>query len=336
MSDMLQHDPQVTMVAANPPDASIETRPPTSQADAEPPRRSSRRRPWRARVGARLRRFMEVGPVRAGRVLLPYGVGVRLQRALVAQPAMRRHYAKELGLLRQWAEAIGANTPSEELYTISLLANTWRIWRAKALAQPGVLGTWVQVRDPGRHLLGPADGKAGTIIALPHVGTLVSPLCWLCAQYGRETAAVTNTRMGGVLGTAEREKRQLAARTEMLWHAQEVLRRGGIVFIPADNMQRVRSIDMPFWGRRRPFRLGTAELALTTGAALVPTYPRFDAHGRLWIEVTAPLSAPPAAPEDQMIALTRHYAADFAARWPQFFASANWAELDITLRLPSM
>jgi amino acid adenylation domain-containing protein len=309
--------------------------PGTAQGDA------SARQPERpARGGAptlwrRLRQqLITCGPEWRGNGL-PYGLGVGLHRLLVAQPAIRRHYASQLALVRQWMDLLGDDADAAVTSTASLLANTWQIWTARALEQPEALGRWLMVDDPGGLLSGAPGLSAGTVITLPHVGRLVDPLRRLCERHGRDTGAVTallGQRIAG--GAQDWKKYQDAARTEMLWQARQVLRRGGVVFVPADGLRGGQTVEVPFWGRRRRFRIGAAELAVTAGAALAPAYARFDAQGRVWVEVLTPFGVPSAPPHEQIIALTRRYAEDYAAHWPRFYASMQWHHLGVNLELP--
>ena len=114
----------------------------------------------------------------------------------------------------------------------------------------------------------------------------------------------------------------------------EVLRRKGVVFIAGDGRHGRQSVEAPFWGRLRPFQIGAAELAITTGAALVPAFSTFDVNGCVQVEVMAPLIPEPGAPNEQVCALTAQYAALYAAHWPQLYASMYWPHLAYNLALP--
>lgn len=334
IDDMQQRDPRATIVAARQPDASSATRSPTPQPAAEPQRRSNKRRSWRARAGARLRRFMNVGPVRAGRAFLPYEVGVRLQRALTVQPTIQRLFDQELDTLRRWQAELGVPHDAQSC-RISLLANTWLDWRKCALTKPGVLERWVTMEGEGWHLFEQPDPSRGIVIVLPHVGRMISPLQQMIQLHGRETAKVTNDlAIKFTKDKATSAVRQTQSRTAQLWHAQQVLRRKGVVFIAGDGLQGNQSVAVPFWGRQRPFQIGAAELSIETGALFMPAFVTFDARGRVQVEVMAPLTAQAESKEEQISELTEQYGALYAARWPQFYASIRWHLLAYTLNLP--
>ena len=274
--------------------------------------------------------------MRAGRIFLPYGIGVRLQRALVAQSAVQRLFGRELDALRRWQVELGA-PHDEQTRRISLLANTWLEWRNLALTKPGALERWVIMGGEGWRLIEQPDLSCGIVIVLPHVGRMIAPLQQITQWHRRETAKVTNDPTIKFTGDkAIRAVRQTQSRTAQLWQAQQVLRRNGVVFIAGDGLQGNQSVAVPFRGRRHPFQIGAAELSIETDALFIPAFVTFDATGRVQVEVTAPLTARAGSPEEQIIELTEQYGALYAARWPQFYASVRWHHLVYNLRLPVM
>ena len=284
-------------------------------------------------VRSGIRRVVSAGPVLNG-VCLPYGPGVLLQRCVFDNPLVRRRYADRLDALRQWAEELGIATNTGELGTTCLLANTWRIWRAKALENPAALGTWLRINDP-HHSLAGHNLPAGVVLAIPHAGRIGSALLKIFERNGRETAIVSNdAALGFDDGSGEWRSRQTRSRSAMVWRAQRVLQRGGAVYISPDGLQGRQAVDAEFFGRRRPFQLGAAELAVSTGAAFVPVYVRFDREGRVWVDVAGTLAGEGETPHDRIVDLTLRYAREYSARWPEFFASMDWKHLKYNLGLP--
>jgi hypothetical protein len=152
---------------------------------------------------------------------------------------------------------------------------------------------------------------------------------------GRETAIVSNdAALGFDDGSGEWRSRQTRSRSAMVWRAQRVLQRGGAVYISPDGLQGRQAVDAEFFGRRRPFQLGAAELAVSTGAAFVPVYVRFDREGRVWVDVAGTLAGEGETPHDRIVDLTLRYAREYSARWPEFFASMDWKHLKYNLGLP--
>jgi lauroyl/myristoyl acyltransferase len=278
---------------------------------------------------------MERGPLRNDRAFLPYGIGIRMQRALVAQPAVRRLFARELDALRRWQAELGM-PHDEQTRRISLLANTWLWWRQRSLVDPDVFARWVIVSGAGWPLVERASSPHGVVLVVPHVGTSIVPLEQVLRLRGRETARVVTDRSLPRTGDrATWEAQQTPARAAQLWQARQVLQRGGVVLIAGDGLGGQRTVDVPFWGRRWPFQVGAAALAVEAGALFVPVWVTFDAASRVQMEVAAPLVAHAAAEEERIAELTRQYGQLYAARWPEFYASARWQYLTYALELPA-
>jgi amino acid adenylation domain-containing protein len=289
-----------------------------------------------ATIAGRLRRALAKGPVWRGRCL-PYGPGLILQKALIAQPWVRRHFADNLSLVRQWARELAVGSDPGELAAVSLMANVWPVWRAQALNDPRAIGRWLVVDDPGLYLQDATASPAGMVLAVPHAGRLGNIALAMCGRRGRETAAVVNDpALGKMEPTEEWRRRQSRARTEMVLAARRVLERGGVVLVAADGYHGEQAVEVPFFGRRRPFQIGAAELAVTTGAAFVPVYARIDIDGRVRIDVCRALTAEGDTPQSRVVGLTLRYARDYVARWPEMFASMNWNHLERNLQFPGI
>lgn len=279
-----------------------------------------------------LKTALSAGPVWRGHAL-PYGTGIRLQRMMVAHPAVRRHFSARLHLLKEWAVRLDIATDMEELATIALLANTWKAWRARSLARPDAVGRWLHISDPHGYLRRASRSSTGVVLATPHTGGLGTTVLEACQRNGFETASVLNAPwLGRSDGSAVWSQRQTKARSRMVWEAQQVLQRGGVVLVAADGLNGRQSVEVDFWGTRRPFRVGAAELAVSTGAAFVPVYIGIDAEGRVQVEVTSGLAEEEGAPQERIEKLTRRYGEEYAARWPRFFASMIWKHLEYNLR----
>jgi amino acid adenylation domain-containing protein len=279
-----------------------------------------------------LKGALSAGPALGGHVL-PYSAGIHLQRMMVAQTVTRRYFSARLPLLKEWADKLGCAGNMEELCTTCLLANTWKSWRAEALARPDAVGRWLNITDPHDYLRGTSGPRTGVVLAVPHTGGLGLSVLKICERNGRETASVVNAPwLGRNDGSDAWAQRQTKARSRMIWEAQQVLLRGGAVLIAADGLNGQQAVEVDFWGTRRPFRVGAAELAVSTGAAFVPVYIRLDAEGRVLVDVTSELTAEGATPQERITELTRRYGEAYAARWPQFFASMIWKHLEYNLR----
>lgn len=289
-------------------------------------------RHWRLRCKEELHRMILRGPL-AAKDLLPYSLGCLIHRGIVRQPALHHHFASELKFLRKWHAEIGRSSSDiNEAIRISLLANTWVQWRTHSIPQKDTHGKWYQIKDPECWLIGKKPFR-GTVIALPHVGRrLITPLRLMCREAGREITLVGNT--GLPKSNRSIASLQVESRAKSLWLAQQVLRRNGVAFIAADGLQGKQAVSIPFWGRDRPFQVGAAELAVSTGALLVPAYITFDAQGRVYVHITRPLPVEGKTFHAKVMALTESYGEDYAKRWPELYSSMSWRHLAYNWRLP--
>ena len=162
--------------------------PSTTVTDWPSPTGSSPKRTSSVRSRLRIQ-ATETGPFWRGHGL-PYGLGVRLQRLWLAQPFMRRRYAKQLALVERWAEELGTKGGSEERATISLLANSGLIWRKHVLSHATHLGRWWNVSDPHHVLSGGGLAPQGVVLAVPHVGKIGAILLDIFRRNGREIGQV--------------------------------------------------------------------------------------------------------------------------------------------------
>lgn len=292
---------------------------PVNGSDSSPLARPTRKQA-RSFRGKLRDQFFTTGPVWRG---YRYIMGVRLQRLLIAQPSFRRRFIRQQEVLEQWCQELGVEENRGQIITTNLLANTWLDWRRYAIMHIGIPNRWFRIADPYNALLERPLSPQGTVLAIPHVGRIMAELLEISKQNGYETGWISGARRVGTLN-----------RSIMLWNAQQILRRGGVVMLAADGRQGNQAIDIPFWGRHRPFQIGAAELAVTTRATFVPVYTHFNSDGRVDVDITAPLVPQSTKPRDQIVELTERYGTEYAERWPQFFASMNWQHLEYNLNLP--
>ena len=110
-------------------------------------------------------------------------------------------------------------------------------------------------------------------------------------------------------------------------YARELLTQGGIVQVTGDGAMGRRGVTMPVYGRPWLFRSGGAELALDTGAVLLPVFNTLARSGHIAVEFLAPLTSHRAGRPQQIEDLTRQYAALLVARWPGLLSNMKWDKL---------
>lgn len=119
--------------------------------------------------------------------------------------------------------------------------------------------------------------------------------------------------------------------------AKQLLLRGGIVFNPPDarqNLDNARSVE--FFGRQRRIATGFAELALTTGAHVVPVAYRFTPRGSFVLAFGAPLHDPgPASSRGERVdSLVGQFADFLRDEWRAYPSNIPWHHLAQYCLLP--
>jgi acyl carrier protein len=281
------------------------------------------------------RRIQRTGPV-IGRQALPYGAGLRVQRSVLAQPSIqRRRFAKQLGWVRQWHARVGSSEPIEAEIRRSLLANTWLEWRARALAKPRAFDAWVDVLDDALSSAVARAPSCGVVLVVAHTG--VKHGCLLPrvrALRGREFALIHRPDPWTASDRSRDRDELLRERALQFRRAQSVLQRSGAAVIAGDGAHGGTGVDVSFQGRSRRFRVGAAELAVRTGALLVPVFSRLTPEGRVCIEFEPPLVSGEHSSVAQVSDLTHQYALRYIERWPSLYSTLLWSELRNALEPP--
>jgi hypothetical protein len=96
---------------------------------------------------------------------------------------------------------------------------------------------------------------------------------------------------------------------EVAYHGQQLLQQGAVIHIAGDTFARGPGVTHRFLVGDREYRVkpGFAQLALNTGAAIIPVNARFLEDGRLHTHLHAPLEPGPGPREEQVARLVRQY-----------------------------
>ncbi len=259
------------------------------------------------------------------RATLPYALGVRLQRMWVSNPVVQEgFFKKQIELLRNWTRTVG-QIDEEETILRSLLANTWRGWRAEALQSAQTQDQWVEMH--GLETLEQAcQPKQGVIIGLVH-----SPGNHLITQV-LQRHFPEQTRQAMLVGKISQSKRKKPKtppnfsserwRTRQVFQAHQTLKQGGWVLIALDGFQGSQPRIVPVYGRPRPFFSGAAQLAAETGSLLVPITTHFETDGHIRVEI-----AEPVRPSRDSEAIFNQYINWYLSEWPANLGNLYWGHL---------
>lgn len=298
---------------------------PAREGDAPP-----RLPPPRTWLGRQLLR----GPTLRGRSL-GYPAGARLLRELLARPAIRRAaFPDRVALLERCVAAAGAPLDPGEAAFLSTLAHAGMMWRAEVLERAG-FDRWVRlegdvagprviatVHTPFKVLLGPALARRG-VRELGAIGNLDPP--WLrrlgLHRLAADVEACRVPRSG--------------LRAVLVAHALGVLERGGVVVVLADAVAGSGGLELPFCGRRRPFRPGAAELAVRAAAPLSPLFYDLSPSGAITLRLGPPIEAGAGSHDERVARVTRGFARAYETWFRTGLPLVEWPYLEAFLGFPA-
>ncbi len=226
--------------------------------------------------------------------------------------------------------------PDARQAALHLAANLLMPWRVKALgcATVAEFERWVSVVD-ARHLRDSVAPGGGVVLAGMHQGAArVVPLA--VAHMGLDITILTPLSYLNKMGVDTGGRVSVIAMPENdpLWlrpalQACAYLQKGGLVGVVADGFQGAAGTEMTFLGTRRPFHAGFAELAVRTGAKVVPVSARLSADGAITIHFFPALKDAPEKPRGERTALLR---SQFVARLEEEWRHAPGSVLRRHLR----
>ncbi len=120
--------------------------------------------------------------------------------------------------------------------------------------------------------------------------------------------------------------------------ARRVLMDGGMLHMVPDGLQGNSGVPVPFHGRVRRLATGFAELAVSTGAPVVPVIATMDVDGRIHVEFSAPLDTGPEDMErrERIEGLIRQYARFLEIRWSDDPGGVRMHHVEHFLELPAL
>lgn len=305
---------------------------------------------WAAK-GRRLRDLLRIRLTTTGPRLfgytLPYAVGASLLEEVCRYPRiLQLLFRKRTRLLHNVVAALGTPVSDTEALRQHLRTFLWMYWRLAALAQcsRGEFERWVSVQGL-EQLLRARDKGQGVVIPLSNIG--IRGFAALLLRH----VDLTNFMMVGTedlyagllsfLGLdhlnerhhftiVDRERR----RASQLLTAQRLLREGGVVFIAGDGQLGKLPFLLPFCRRLRRFGFGFAELAVRTGAPVLPMFSTVRPGGKVQVEFHKPLIIFEATHQESVARLVQEYVAILEQYWCKDPGSIRFYSLEKFLELP--
>lgn len=287
----------------------------------------------------RAKRFVDEAAL-GGDVETAQRANARWLKFLCSRGAVQKElWPEELAFLRNFATVFGL-PPAETrgFLGLSLFGPRWRalcfadLWKAPELvARLTRVAGW-------EHFDRCRQNGAGLIL-LPVHG-LFAPLFLLYLRHrgydGLQVGLPSDKLEKKGFHTPAAKQFELA---RQLHAAKQLLKGGGIVFNLPDAFQNLdHSRAVEFFGRQRRIAAGFAELALMTGANVVPIAYRFSPRGSFVLEFGAPLRDPgPGSTHDERIdSLVAQFASFLRDQWRRYPWNIPWHHLTHYCSLPEI
>lgn len=286
----------------------------------------------------RAKRFVDESAARGG-AEIAHRINARWLKFLCSRaPVQKSVWPEDADFLRHFA-AVFDLPPAErrKFLGLSLLGRLWRALYFDALDQgpPELVAQLTRVTGWEHFERGRQDG-AGLILVPVHTQFARLLITYL-RHRGHDGLSVGLTsdkleRKG--LQTPAAKRFELA---RQMHEAKQLLQQGGIVFNPPDarqNLDNARAVE--FFGRQRQIAAGFAELALKTGARVVPVAYRFTPRGSFVLAFGAAFDVPgPSSTHDERVdSLVDQYAVFLRDEWLRYPSNIPWNHLLYYCLLP--
>jgi lauroyl/myristoyl acyltransferase len=248
-------------------------------------------------------------------------------------------WPKHVDLLLEFAAAFGL-PPAERRRFIALswMGQLWRVacFRDLMKGPPELVARLTQVTGWEHFERCRRDGAGLMILPVHgHFSRLVQPYLRHRGHDGLSVGLTTGSLEARGFATTAAKQFELA---RQLHAAKHVLARGGIAFNLPDafwNLDNSRSVE--FFGRQRWIATGFAELALTTGAHVLPISYRFSPRGFFVLEFGAPFHVlgPQSSQDERVDALVAQYASFLRDEWRRYPWNIQWTHLQQYCQLPA-
>jgi len=268
-------------------------------------------------------------------------VNARWLKFLCSRASVRSDtWPKHVDLLLQFADAFGL--PSSERRRFISLSWMGQLWRAACFRDlmkgpPELVAQLTRVTGWEHFERYRRDG-AGLILVPVHgqFGRLFQPYL----RYRGHDGVVVGLTPEGLeargLSTPAAKGFEFA---RQLHAAKHVLARGGIAFNLPDsfwNLDNSRSVE--FFGRQRRIAAGFAELALMSGAHVLPLSHRFSPRGFFVLEFGEPfyVPGPQSSQAERVDSLVAQYASFLRDEWRRYPWNIQWTHLQRFCQLPAV
>ena len=245
---------------------------------------------------------------------LPYRLRLPFVRHFTGSLTRNRLFQVQQQLITRFLASIETDVAPDQVVELSLRYGLLDSYQVN-MVQPGksalAYATGVQIEQ--------ARSQAKSVLLLLSHTTL---------QRWWQIPPIVQAHIGGVHLLTAQDDPHHAAITDMLFtrqveYAHQILQQGGVAQIAADGQQgQGATLLYPFHGRQRPFMTGFAELALATGAQVIPLTYTIAPTGEAIYGLGSPLD-PGAATLPQGVRVER-LVSQYVARLSKMWSEAPW------------
>lgn len=277
---------------------------------------------------------------------IPYSLGARVFALFWTLPGTYRLASYLCGPFRRLTRYLDIGVTSATKLRVFIQVNFLSHWRLHALgvASEQVFNNYVTFKNLA--LLNRYYGDRGIVLCNSHFGggKLVGVLL---ARKGYNLISLDRVNSYSFLPKVDwaarleclamgpREERTFLLKS--LFKCQKALRKKSMVQIIADGYRGKSSVMVNFLGKQRAIRSSFAELAVDTGAVIIPVLSRIDQDGHVEVELFPPMDpqAMNGSDAEKVTQLCQTYAAWLADAWQAEPANVFKNDIELFLRLPA-
>jgi lauroyl/myristoyl acyltransferase len=245
----------------------------------------------------------------------------------MSMAAIQSRFPRSVARVQRWHAIVNDTTPITQVVIQHLMANTWLQWRREALlSNRSAFARWVTV--DGEDAIGAMEqSTTGVIVVSPHTN-LAHMVRGIPALRGRETLLIPVTEGASPEERADiNHPQRMAQRAALLLDAHRVLAGNGVVWIMGDGPAGVGGVTATIGNRRLEFRVGAAQLSLSSGACMIPVFTTMQTSGAITLHLDSPIEPAGLWTDDRAATLTAEYAERFARNWHRQYATMLWGYL---------
>lgn len=223
---------------------------------------------------------------------VPYRAGNRIFSCVLANPVAFRLFAGSISALEKLKRELTGSSLTREDKLTFLKVNYISYWRYYALLKLSDAELFKRVRINGLEHLTNCHENKGVVLCNSHFGLgRLIPLLLArsgISLYSLDRVNTIDEELAGIDGrikSIELGEKGNNFHLKQLMQMKKALKSNSILHMAVDGYRGESGGSYQFLGRQRPVRRSFAELAIMTGAAIVPVFSQLNADGSMEINL---------------------------------------------------